>query len=108
MAAAAEEDVSTLSERVAELSVSRTENDEKDAAGRINGNDVDVTAKSCEPRLWGFETRELYKLALNFYKGERDTLTTLSRCGARSHLFRSIKSHYFVKKKSFTFLHVTI
>ncbi|XP_011156026.1 Golgi resident protein GCP60 isoform X1 [Solenopsis invicta] len=78
MAAAAEEDVSTLSERVAELSVSRTENDEKDAAGRINGNDVDVTAKSCEPRLWGFETRELYKLALNFYKEKEGKAVHLS------------------------------
>lgn len=61
------EDASTLNERIDELRVSVMEDDET-AAGRT-GNDVDVTAKSCEPRLWGFETRELYKLALNFYKG---------------------------------------
>lgn len=73
MAAAAEEDVSALDGRIDELSVSATEDSEMPAAGRIDGNDVDVTARSCEPRLWGFETRELYKLALNFYKGERDT-----------------------------------
>lgn len=81
MAATAEEDVSALTERVDELNVSTTEN--KDAAGRVDGNDVDVKAKSCELRLWGFEMRELYKLALYFYKGERDTLATSSRCGAR-------------------------
>ena len=73
MAAAVEEDVSTLSEWVDELSVSATE-DDKNATSRTDSNDVDVTAKNCEPRLWGFETRELYKFALNFYKGERSTI----------------------------------
>jgi len=69
MAAAGEDDVSTLSERVDELSVSVTEG-EKTTAGKNDSNDVDVTAKNCKPRLWNFEAPELYKLALNFYKGE--------------------------------------
>lgn len=73
MAAAPDEDVSVLSDRVDELGVSATEDDEN-AATKTNGNDVDVTTRSCEPRLWGFETRELYKLALNFYKGEHSML----------------------------------
>ena len=71
MAAAAEEDVSALGEWVDELSVSATEDDKK-ATNRTDSNDV--TAKNCEPRLWGFETRELYKFALNFYKGEHSTI----------------------------------
>lgn len=67
MAATGEEDVSALSERVDKLSVSATD-DEVVSKGVENG--ADGNAKTCEPRLWGFETRELYKLALNFYKGE--------------------------------------
>lgn len=31
-----------------------------------NGKNVEVF----EPHLWGFETKELYKIALNFYKGK--------------------------------------
>lgn len=74
MAAAAEEDVSVLSERIGELSISATEDDETTtttaATGKSEAGDVDATARSREPRFCGFETRELYKLALNFYKGE--------------------------------------
>lgn len=33
-------------------------------------SDAKDCAKVFEPHLWGFETRELYKIALNFYKGE--------------------------------------
>ncbi|XP_071573777.1 Golgi resident protein GCP60 [Temnothorax nylanderi] len=77
MAAAAEEDVSTLGERIDELSISATEDDET-TAGRTDGNDVDVTTRSCEPRLWGFETRELYKLAINFYKEKEGKAVHLS------------------------------
>lgn len=100
MAAAPDEDVSALIERIAESGIFATEDDEN-AVSRTDGNDVDVTARSCE--LWGFETRELYKLALNFYKGKpldgftRSTLPTSSRCGTRPHLFRSIKSNYVLK-----------
>lgn len=72
--AATEEDVSALGERLEKLSV---EDDEETTAklGNDAENDGD-DAKICEsPRLWGFETRELYKLALNFYKGESWTLS---------------------------------
>lgn len=66
MAAAGEEDVSALDERVNKLNISE-ENDNAENAAK---NDTDNnTTKTCVPRLWGFETRELYKLALNFYKG---------------------------------------
>ncbi|XP_018352842.1 PREDICTED: Golgi resident protein GCP60 [Trachymyrmex septentrionalis] len=75
MAAAAEEDVSALGEWVDELSVSATEDDKK-ATNRTDSNDV--TAKNCEPRLWGFETRELYKFALNFYKEKEGKAVHLS------------------------------
>ncbi|KAL6267045.1 hypothetical protein P5V15_000121 [Pogonomyrmex californicus] len=77
MAAAAEESVSALSERVDKLSVSATKDDERDATGKSK-DDGDATAKSCEPRLWGFETRELYKLALNFYKEKEGKAVHLS------------------------------
>jgi len=70
MAAADEEDVTALNEGVEKLSVSIQADDE---AVSKSENDADDNAKifDCpEPRLWGFETRELYKLALNFYKGK--------------------------------------
>jgi len=68
MAATGEEDVSALSERVDKLNVSTTDDQ---AVNKSVENGADSNARTiCEPRLWGFETRELYKLALNFYKGE--------------------------------------
>lgn len=80
MAAAGEEDASALSERVDNLSVSATD-DETASKGVEDG--VEDNARTWE--LWGFKTRELYKLALNFYKGEcltvcqRGSLTFASR-----------------------------
>ncbi|KAL0124161.1 hypothetical protein PUN28_006176 [Cardiocondyla obscurior] len=56
--------------------MSATENNEE-MARKSNDNDVDLM-KSCEPRLWGFETRELYKLALNFYKEKEGKAVHLS------------------------------
>lgn len=71
---AAEENVSALVERVDKVSVSATTTtmtDEDDEATRVEGDARNGDAGSSgEPRLWGFETRELYKLAHNFYKGE--------------------------------------
>ena len=76
---ATEEDVSALvDERLDKLSISATtDDDDKD---KIDDKiDETVTCENAnengdtkirEPRIWDFETRELYKLALNFYKGE--------------------------------------
>lgn len=101
MAAAAEEDVSALGERIDGLSVSATED-----SGTADGNDVDVMARSCEPRLWGFETRELYKLALNFYKGKREPTATLSPSMRRGiYIVNLIK---LLRQRSFVFLRTNI
>lgn len=73
-AAADEEDVRALNERVEKLSVSGQPMSDEPSV--VKGeNDAEENARNLdlgcpEPRLWGFETRELYKLALNFYKGE--------------------------------------
>lgn len=42
-------------------------------------NDVPDGVKVFEPHLWGFETRELYKIALNFYKGKFATRSFVRR-----------------------------
>jgi len=67
MAAADEEDVTALNECVEKLSVSAQADDE---AVHKSEHDSEKIFGCPEPRLWGFETRELYKLALNFYKGK--------------------------------------
>lgn len=69
--------MSALSEQVDELSISAMEDDEN-TASKTDNNDVDVTTTNCEPQLWGFETRELYKLALNFYKEKEGKAVHLS------------------------------
>lgn len=74
MAAIGEEDVSALKERVEELSVvsttAATADMTTDDGTAKSENDTVDTTKSSEPLLGAFETRELYKLALNFYKGK--------------------------------------
>ncbi|KMR05271.1 protein tmed8 [Lasius niger] len=83
---AAEEDVSALGERVDKLSIAATTTtttttDEDDEESKVeNGDTENGDAKICEdpPRLWGFETRELYKLALNFYKEKEGKAVHLS------------------------------
>ncbi|XP_050445747.1 Golgi resident protein GCP60 [Cataglyphis hispanica] len=76
---AAEEDVSALGERVDKLSVSATTTDEDDeAVSKVQNNAENGDAKISEPRLWGFETRELYKLAHNFYKEKEGKAVHLS------------------------------
>ncbi|XP_060814009.1 Golgi resident protein GCP60 [Bombus pascuorum] len=42
-----------------------------------NKNDKDSEDR-CEPRLWGFETKELYKIAVNFYKEKEGKAVHLS------------------------------
>lgn len=37
--------------------------------------DDSENGKKLVPRLWGFETKELYKIAVNFYKGKSIILT---------------------------------
>ncbi|KAL6440126.1 hypothetical protein ACFW04_003025 [Cataglyphis niger] len=76
---AAEEDVSALGERVDKLSVSATTTDEDDeAVSKVESNAENGDAKISEPQLWGFETRELYKLAHNFYKEKEGKAVHLS------------------------------
>lgn len=73
MAAADEEDVAALNEHIEKLSVSSAQvNDEASKSEPRHDDDKDdaKTLDCPEPQLWGFETRELYKLALNFYKGK--------------------------------------
>lgn len=69
--AATDETVSVLEKDIEKLSVLESDS---------NKNDDDTkTGEIYEPHLWGFETRELYKIALNFYKGIRVYLIT-HRC----------------------------
>lgn len=84
---AAEEDVSALVERVDKLSVSATrmatttDEDEEAATttARVeSGNVENGDGSGGETRLWGFETRELYKLAHNFYKEKEGKAVHLS------------------------------
>lgn len=64
MASANDPDVSAVEEKIATLSVEASSSPEKKLPSASDRADV------FEPHLSGFETRELYKLALNFYKGE--------------------------------------
>ncbi|XP_070152313.1 Golgi resident protein GCP60 [Polyergus mexicanus] len=76
---AAEEDVPALGERIDKLSVSATTTDEDDeATSKVEIDAENGDAKICEPRLWDFETRELYKLAHNFYKEKEGKAVHLS------------------------------
>lgn len=82
---AAEEDVSpALVERAEKLSVSRTTDEDEEAttrttvAGVESGNVENGDGSGGETRLWGFETRELYKLAHNFYKEKEGKAVHLS------------------------------
>ncbi|RLU17157.1 hypothetical protein DMN91_011226 [Ooceraea biroi] len=79
MAAADEEDVTALNERVEKLSVSAQPDDEPASKSENDTEDASARSLDCpEPRLWGFETRELYKLALNFYKEKEGKAVHLS------------------------------
>ncbi|XP_012267954.2 Golgi resident protein GCP60 [Athalia rosae] len=44
----------------------------------VISDDVQEDTKIFEPHLWGFETRELYKIALNFYKEKEGKAVHLS------------------------------
>lgn len=64
--AATDETVSVVGKDMEKLSVSESD---------LNKNEDDTKGGEIyEPHLWGFETRELYKIALNFYKGIRGYL----------------------------------
>ncbi|XP_020278552.1 Golgi resident protein GCP60 [Pseudomyrmex gracilis] len=76
MAAAGDEDVSGLDERVNKLNISAV-NDNAEKSDTDNNTTNDKTCAT-SPRLWGFETRELYKLALNFYKEKEGKAVHLS------------------------------
>lgn len=55
-------DISLVGKKIEKLAIS---------AENSTQNEIDTeSGKNLEPRLWGFETRELYKIAVNFYKGE--------------------------------------
>lgn len=55
-------DISSVEQKIEKLAISA-----EDLAK--NKNDKE-SGKRWEPHLWGFETKELYKIAVNFYKGE--------------------------------------
>lgn len=76
--AAAEEDVSALGERLDKLSVDDDDVETTTKIGNDAENDGDDARIREGPRLWGFETRELYKLALNFYKEKEGKAVHLS------------------------------
>lgn len=68
--AATDETVSVLEKDIEKLSVLESDS---------NKNDDDTkTGEIYEPHLWGFETRELYKIALNFYKEKEGKAVHLS------------------------------
>lgn len=75
MAAARENDIPALEEDVEKLNLSSATDD---AATDKDDDDVVDYGKAGEPRLWGFETRELYKHALNFYKEKKGKAVHLS------------------------------
>lgn len=55
-------EVADIEDKIDKLNVSKTEIAKKHDDGNI--------AQGFEPHLSGFETRQLYKIALNFYKGK--------------------------------------
>ncbi|XP_072754593.1 Golgi resident protein GCP60 [Anoplolepis gracilipes] len=80
--AAEESDVSAALDKLSVSATTTTTDEDDEATGRIteSGDAVEngENAKICEPRLWGFETRELYKLAHNFYKEKEGKAVHLS------------------------------
>lgn len=68
--AATDEAVSVVEKDIQELHVSASESSKTD--------DDAKSEKIYEPHLWGFETRELYKIALNFYKEKEGKAVHLS------------------------------
>ncbi|XP_025158975.1 Golgi resident protein GCP60 [Harpegnathos saltator] len=75
MAAARENDIPALEDQVEKLNLSSTTDD---AAADKGDDDVVDYGKAGEPQLWGFETRELYKIALNFYKEKKGKAVHIS------------------------------
>ncbi|XP_032688942.1 Golgi resident protein GCP60 [Odontomachus brunneus] len=76
MAATREDDIPALEEQVEKLNLSTVSDD----AVTDKGDDDDAAdyGNADEPQLWGFETRELYKLALNFYKEKKGKAVHIS------------------------------
>lgn len=75
MAAAREDDIPALEEQVEKLNLSTASDDAVTDKGDDDAADYGSTD---EPQLWGFETRELYKLALNFYKEKKGKAVHIS------------------------------
>ncbi|KAK9309209.1 hypothetical protein QLX08_001149 [Tetragonisca angustula] len=63
-------DISSIGKKIEKLAISVEESAK-------NENETE-TGKNLEPRLWGFETRELYKIAVNFYKEKEGKAVHLS------------------------------
>lgn len=55
-------DTSSVEQKIEKLAIS--------AKNLAKNKNDEESGKMREPRLWGFETKELYKIAVNFYKGE--------------------------------------
>lgn len=54
--------ISSVGRKIEKLGISADES--------VRNENYTEKERRAEPRLWGFETRELYKMAVNFYKGE--------------------------------------
>lgn len=65
--AGANGDISSVGRKIEKLAISAEESARDE-------NDTQKEERP-EPRLWGFETRELYKMAIHFYKGESVLMT---------------------------------
>ena len=84
--------ISTIEEKINKLDLS-VEQKTKD-------QDETNTTNIFEPHLSGFETRELYKIALNFYKGK--TLSALDTFDILPASF------FYIKLFSSSFIHLKI
>ncbi|XP_076172082.1 Golgi resident protein GCP60 [Ptiloglossa arizonensis] len=63
-------DISSEERKIEQLAISADES--------VNNEDDTESEGRSEPRLWGFETRELYKMAVNFYKEKEGKAVHLS------------------------------
>ncbi|XP_076238768.1 Golgi resident protein GCP60 [Calliopsis andreniformis] len=68
--AGANGDISSVGRKIEKLTISTEES--------ARNEDDTGKEKRPEPRLWGFETRELYKMAINFYKEKEGKAVHLS------------------------------
>ncbi|XP_014482284.1 PREDICTED: Golgi resident protein GCP60 [Dinoponera quadriceps] len=72
------DDIPALEEELEKLNLAcATTEDDAPTEDKVDDDAVDF-GKTGEPQLWGFETRELYKLALGFYKEKKGKAVHIS------------------------------